>query len=91
MTALLTLEIKLVHIGNAVKHDSRYSKIPFETINLVRKYKIHKWPRKLGQNHGIKQLKVNRTNLVSIEIKKDDQTITNNLRIARVNTRSIKK
>ena len=79
-----------MHIGNTVKHDIRYSKIPFETIYLVRKYRIHKWPRKLGQNQpSIKQLKVNATNLVSIEIKKEDQTITNNLRIATVNTRSI--
>ena len=82
---------QMVHIGNTVKHDIRYSKIPFETKNLVRKYRIHKWPRKLGPNWpSIKPLKANTANLVSIEIKKEDQTITNNLRIATVNTRSIK-
>ena len=54
---------QLVHIGNTVKYDTRYSKIPFETINLVRKYQIHKWPRKLEQNWpSIKQLKINTTN-----------------------------
>ena len=33
---------QLLDIRNAIKHDTRYSKIPFETIKLVRKYKINK-------------------------------------------------
>ena len=43
---------QLMHIQNMVKLDNRYSKIPFETINLVRKFKnMHpstlerNWPR----------------------------------------------
>ena len=40
---------QLLDIKDLVKLDNRYSKIPFETINLVRKYKINKRPSKLGQ------------------------------------------
>ena len=33
---------QLLDIRHAIKQDTRYSKIPFETIKLVRKYKINK-------------------------------------------------
>ena len=38
---------QLIDMGNIVKLDNRYSKIPFETINMVRKFKINKCPSKL--------------------------------------------
>ena len=82
---------QLVHIRDTIKHDTRYSKIHFETINRVRKYKINSQPSKLGLNHpNIKQQKTNTKNLVNIDIIEKDQAITKNLRIATVNTRSIK-
>ena len=37
---------QLLDIKNIVKLDNRYSRIPFETINLVRKFKINKHPSK---------------------------------------------
>ena len=80
---------QLLDIRNAIKHDTRYSKIPFETIKLVRKYKIKKRPSKLFRPN-IKQLKTNTKNLVNIEVKNNDQIITNKIRIATANTRSIK-
>ena len=33
---------QLLAIRNSIKHDTKYSKIPYETIKLVRKYKINK-------------------------------------------------
>ena len=38
---------QLVQIRNNIKNDTKYSKIPFETINTVRKFKINKRPSKL--------------------------------------------
>ena len=78
-------------IKNMVKLDTRYSKIPFQTINLVRKLKINKRSSKLDlQCQPITQSKINTKNLVNIHITSKDHTITNNLRIATINTRSIK-
>ena len=51
---------QLLDIKNIVKLDNRYSRIPFETINLVRKFKINKHPSKLeGEHPTIKQQKSN--------------------------------
>ena len=78
-------------IKNMVKLDARYSRIPFQTIYLARKLKINKWSSKLDLQHRpIKQNKINTKNLVKIDVTSNDQTITNNLRIATINTRSIK-
>ena len=61
---------QLLDIRNIVKLDNRYSRIPFETINLVRKFKINKCPSKLDRECPIiKQTKFQANNLVNIEIK----------------------
>ena len=82
---------QLLDIKNLVKLDNRYSKIPFETINLVRKFKINKCPSKLDRERPtIKQTKIQPSNLVNIEIKEDSKLVSNHIRIATVNTRLIK-
>ena len=82
---------QLLAIQNMVKLDNRYSRIPFETINLVRKFKINKCPSKLEKEHPIiKQTKVQAKNLVNIEIKPNNKIVSQHVRIATVNTRSIK-
>ena len=82
---------QLLDIKNLVKLDNRYSKIPFETINLVRKFKINKCPSKLDRERPtIKQTKIQPSNLVNIEIREDSKLVSNHIRIATVNTRSIK-
>ena len=82
---------QLLDIKNIVKLDNRYSRIPFETINLVRKFKINKHPSKLdGERPTIKQTKIQPNNLVNIEIKEDSKIVSQHVRIATVNTRSIK-
>ena len=82
---------QLLDIKNTVKLDNRYSRIPFETINLVRKFKINKHPSKLdGERPTIKQTKIQPSNLVNIEIKNDSKIVSKHIRIATVNTRSIK-
>ena len=81
---------QLLAIKDMIKLDTRYSKIPFKTIQLVRKYKINKRPRKLDLKcKPIKQTRCNTKNLVKIDITNKDKVITNNLRMATVNTRSI--
>ena len=82
---------QLLDIKNIVKLDNRYSRIPFETINLVRKFKINKCPSKLdGECPTIKQTRIQPSNLVNIEIKEDSKLVSQHIRIATVNTRSIK-
>ena len=82
---------QLLAIQNMVKLDNRYSRIPFKTINLVRKFKINKHPRKLDKEHPIiKQTKIQAKNLVNIEIKPNNKVISQHIRIATINTRSIK-
>ena len=74
-----------------VKLDNRYSRIPFETINLVRKFKINKCPSKLEKECPIiKQTKIQAKNLVNIEIKSNSKVVSQHVRIATVNTRSLK-
>ena len=66
---------QLLDIQNMVKLDNRYSRIPFETINLVRKLKINKHPSKLGKEHPIiKQTIIQAKNLVNIEIKPNSKS-----------------
>ena len=83
---------QLIDMGNIVKLDNRYSKIPFETINMVRKFKINKHPSKLEYKQApIKQTKVNSKNLINIQTSKENTTIkTPYIRTGMVNTRSIK-
>ena len=82
---------QLLDIRNIVKLDNRYSRIPFETINLVRKFKINKHPSKLDRECPIiKQTKFQANNLVNIEIKEDSKIVSQHVRIATVNTRFIK-
>ena len=82
---------QLMAIKDMVKLDTRYCRIPFQTINLVRKLKINRWPSKLDlQCQPISQSKINTKNLVNINISSKGHTITNNLRIGTINTRSIK-
>ena len=60
---------QLLAIQDMIKLDNRYSRIPFETINLVRKFKINKHPSKLDKECPIiKQTKIQAKNLVNIEI-----------------------
>ena len=78
-------------IKDMIKLDTRYSKIPFETIQLVRKYKYNKQkynkrPKNLDLKHKpINQTRCNTKNLVKIDITNNEKVITNNLRIATVN------
>ena len=82
---------QLLDIKNIVKLDNRYSRIPFDTINLVRKFKINKRPSKLdGECPTIKQTRIQPSNLVNIELKEDSKLVSQHIRIATVNTRSIK-
>ena len=82
---------QLLDIRNQVKLDNKYSKIPFETINLVRKFKINKRPSKLDRERPtFKQTKIQPSNLVNIEISDDSKLGSNHIRIATINTRSIK-
>ena len=82
---------QLMAIKDMVKLDARYCRIPFQTINLVRKLKLNRQPSKLDlQCQPISQSKINTKNLVNIDISSKGHTITNNLRIATINTRSIK-
>ena len=82
---------QLLDIRDIVKLDNKYSKIPFETINLVRKFKINKRPSKLDRERPtFKQTKIQPNNLVNIEIKDDSKLVSNHIRIATINTRSIK-
>ena len=75
-----------------VKLDTKYCRIPFQTINLVRKLKINRRPSKLDlQCQPISQSRINTKNLVNIDISPKKHTTTNNLKIATINARSIKK
>ena len=68
---------QLIHIQKMVKLDNRYSKIPFETINLVRKFKINKHPSKLERNQPrIKQTEIQVKNLVNIEVKPSKKVVS---------------
>ena len=63
-----------------IKLDSRYSKISFKTIKLVRKFKINRRPRKLDLKHKpITQSQCNTKNLVKIETKQNDIATSNHL------------
>ena len=82
---------QLLSIQNMVKQDNRYSRIPFETINLVRKFKINKHPSKLDKECPIiKETKIQTKNIVNIEIKPNNKVVIQHVRIATINTRSIK-
>ena len=82
---------QLMAIKDMAKLDTKYCKIPYPTINLVRKLKINRRPSKLDLQHQpILQNRINTKNLVNIIISSKGHTITNNLRIATINTRSIK-
>ena len=82
---------QLLEIRNMVKQNTRYCTIPFETINLVRKYKINKCPSRLECSWAqIRQSGSQQNNLVNIEIKARGITVSQHIRIATVNTRSIK-
>ena len=51
---------QLMAIKDMVKLDTKYCRIPFRTINLVRKLKINRWPSKLDlQCQPISQSKIN--------------------------------
>ena len=74
-----------------VKLDTKYCRVPFRTINLVRKLKINRRPSKLDlQCQPISQSRINTKNLVNIDISPKKHTTTNNLKIATINARSIK-
>ena len=82
---------QLMAIKDMVKLDTKYCRIPFRTINLVRKLKMNRRPSKLDlQCQPISQSKINTKNLVNIDFSSKGRTITNKLRIATINTRSIK-
>ena len=42
---------QLMAIKDMIKLDTRYSKVPFKTIQLVRKYRLNKRPIKLDLKH----------------------------------------
>ena len=57
---------QLLAIKDMVKLDTKYCKIPFRTINLVRKLKINRSPSKLDlQCQPISQSRINTKNLVN--------------------------
>ena len=81
---------QLLAIKDMVKLNTKYCRIPFQTINLVRKLKINRRPSKLDlQCQPISQSRINTKNLVNINIS-PKHTTTNKLKLATINTRSIK-
>ena len=83
---------QLLAIKDMVKLDTKYCRIPFRTINLVRKLKINRRPSKLDlQSQPISQTRINTKKLVNIDISPKKHTTTNKLKLATINTRSIKK
>ena len=82
---------QLLEIRSKLKHDTRYCTIPFATINQVRKFKINKHPSKLELHHAqIKQKSSQHNNRIAIETKSKDKIVSQYVRIATVNTCSIK-
>ena len=47
---------------------SKYFIFPFETIEIIQKYKINKCPRKLDLHRKISQTKVNTRNPVQVKL-----------------------
>ena len=69
----------------------RYCILPFETIEIIWKYKINKHPRKLDLNRKIPQTEVNTRNLVQVKLSRETcRNKSNNIRLATINVRSIK-
>ena len=82
---------QLLEIRTKLKHDTRYCTVPFTSINQVRKFKINKHPSKLELSRAqIKQKGSQHNNLITIEPKSKDIIVSQYVRIATVNTRSIK-
>ena len=82
---------QLLEIRTKLKHDTRYCTIPFTTINQVREFKLNKRPSKLELRRAqIKQKGSHHNNLITIEPKSKDKIVSQYVRIATVNTRSIK-
>ena len=82
---------QLLAIKDMLKLDTKYCRIPFQTVNLVRKLKINRRSSKLDlQCQPILQSRINTKNLVKIDISPTKHTPTNNLKIATINARSIK-
>ena len=70
---------------------SKYCILPFEIIEIIRKCKINKHPRKLDFNRKIPQTKVNTRNLVQVKLNSETcRNKSNNIRLATINIRSIK-
>ena len=67
----------------------KYSILPFAAIETIGKLKINKRPSKLGSRLNQYTSKVNTKNLVHIQLG-TDQIYTSNVRVGRVNTRSVK-
>ena len=81
---------QLINMSNKLKLKTcKYSILPFSTIETIRKLKINKRPSKLGSRLNSYTSKVNTKNLVQIPLG-TDQIKTSNVRVATVNTRSLK-
>ena len=72
-----------------IKHIMCYSNLV--VIEIIRKYKINKHPRKLDLNRKIPQTKVNTRNLVQVKLNSEaHRNKSNNIRLTTINIKSIK-
>ena len=79
---------QLINMSSKLKL-CKYSILPFSTIGIVRKLKINKRPSKLGSRLNNYTSKVNTKNLIQVNLG-TNQTKTSNVRVGKVNTRSVK-
>ena len=61
---------QLINMFSKLKQ-SKYCIFPFETIEIIQKYKINKCPRKLDLNRKNSQTKNNIRNLVQVKLKNE--------------------
>ena len=81
---------QLFNMSSKLKQ-SKYCILPFKTKEIIQKYKINKWPRKLVLNRKIPQTKINTGNLVQVKLNSETcRNKSNNIRLATINVRSIK-
>ena len=79
---------QLVNMSRQLK-SCKYCILPHSVINTIQEFKINKCPSKLGARHNNYTSKVNTKNLVHVQLG-TEQNLSSNVRVATVNTRSVK-
>ena len=77
-------------INKVTKHDQSYKILPFSAIRAIRSLKLNCKKIKKNKQHNILQTGVNPCNLIQIQIIKSPAPYDHRLKIATVNTQSIK-